>query len=651
MTELTAEIIVDQQFPSDVQIAPDAKCVAYTLTATSKKAEHETSAIWIASIDNSREAQQFTAGEAHDQRPRWSPDGKHIAFLSDRAKRGTAQLYLIAATGGEARALTLTENKKGVDDFAWSPRGGQIAFTSVDEPTEEDAKHEKERDDARVYGEKWPYAHLRILSLATQEVTTLVGGERHIANFIWHPQGTQIAYVVQQTPDLESRAHEVVIECAAITGDTPQVLCHFPCAVNSLCWSQDGTTLFFLAPVARNSQSSYAVYAVPAQGGEPTRIACGEHNCAREIRALQQTPLLAVMVGEGLESRLDLLDSQNRKMTTLLSGMDGERSVEYASWDVRQQEDSTCIVVVVRSAGNQQWEVWAGPRQQEQSNKGITIQQQLSFHQKHLADIAFGPQEPFFWTASDGLELDGILIRPPDAPPQHPLPMVVLVHGGPYGRSGHQLHLRGLDWGQWLALAGYAVLMPNPRGGFGHGEQFAAAVRGEVGQADYQDVMAGVDAAIARGIADPERLGIGGWSQGGFMSAWAITQTKRFKAAVMGAGVSDWGMMVMTSDVPNFEQDLGGSAPWDGAEHRRHLELSPITFARNAHTPLLILHGEKDARVPLSQATGFHRALRQQGVPVEFVVYPREPHGVAERGHQLDILKRVRRWYDRWLKQ
>jgi dipeptidyl aminopeptidase/acylaminoacyl peptidase len=228
--------------------------------------------------------------------------------------------------------------------------------------------------------------------------------------------------------------------------------------------------------------------------------------------------------------------------------------------------------------------------------------------------------------------------------------MVVLVHGGPYGRWGHELHLHPLDWGQWLAQAGYVVLMPNPRGGFGRGEQFAAAARGEVGQADYRDVMAAVDAAIARGIADPARLGIGGWSQGGFMSAWAVTQTARFKAAVMGAGVSDWGMMVMTSDVPDFELELGGSAPWDGPAQRRHLELSPITFARNITTPVLILHGENDARVPLSQATGFHRALRRQRVPVEFVVYPREPHGVAERAHQLDILKRVRRWYDRWLK-
>ncbi len=649
MVELTAEMIVDQTFPGDVQLSPDGKQVAYTLAPRSKKEEHETSAIWIARTDRSAPSRQFTAGEAHDQHPRWSPDGKQLAFLSDRAKRGTAQLYLIGADGGEARPLTSTKNTKSVEDFAWSPGGGHLAFTSSDEPAEEDEKKEKERDDARVYGEKWPYARLRLLSLATREVTTLVAGERHIADFAWHPQGTEVAYVAQQTPDLEARAHEVVIERIAIAGGEPHIVCRFPCEVHSLAWSQDGNTLFFLASVAKKSQSSLAVYAVAAQGGEPERIACGETSCAAELQAVQQASSLAMLVGEGLGSRIDLLIPENGEMIPLLDGRNGEQNVEYASWDVRCDQHGTFTVAAVCSSGDQPWEVWAGQEQTGQNSGAMAIQQ-ISAHQEQLASISFGRQEPFFWIARDGLALDGILIRPPGETEASPLPMVVLVHGGPYGRWEQHFHLHALDWGQWLALAGYAVLMPNPRGGFGRGEQFAAAARGEVGQADYQDVLSAVDAAIERGIADPEHLGIGGWSQGGFMSAWAVTQTERFKAAVMGAGVSDWGMMVMTSDVPDFEQELGGSAPWDGQAHRRHLELSPITFARAVKTPVLILHGENDARVPLSQATGFHRALRRQGVPVEFVVYPREPHGVAERAHQIDILKRVRRWYDRWLK-
>ncbi|HEY8291350.1 MAG TPA: prolyl oligopeptidase family serine peptidase, partial [Thermomicrobiales bacterium] len=166
----------------------------------------------------------------------------------------------------------------------------------------------------------------------------------------------------------------------------------------------------------------------------------------------------------------------------------------------------------------------------------------------------------------------------------------------------------------------------------------------------YRDIMAAVDAAIARGIANPERLGIGGWSQGGFMTAWAVTQTDRFKAGVMGAGVSDWNMMTMTSDMPTFEAALGGDRPWDGPGPHNAARLSPISYAKNATTPLLILHGKNDARVPVTQAIGFARALREQEVPVQFVTYPREPHGVRERAHQRDILRRVRAWYDRWLK-
>ncbi|HZR42344.1 MAG TPA: S9 family peptidase [Ktedonobacteraceae bacterium] len=653
MPELTADLIADISNPNGLCISPDGRYVAYTLSPSGKKEEHPISTIWIASTDGLRPTRQFTSGEFADRNPQWSPDGTQLAFLSDRAKRGTAQLYLIAIDGGEARPLMSKEHKKAVQNFAWSPGGGQIAFTSADEPTEEDERREKERDDARVYGERLPHARLRLLSLATREVTTLVSGDRHIAEFAWHPQGTELAYVVWQTPELESLAYETFVERISLAGGEPQIICRFPSAVSSLTWSPDGETLLFGASVTGKAQSSRAIYAVSAQGGEPHRIACGETNCAGKLyqpyqsQVTTQARQVAMLLGEGLESRVCWLDPITGSLSPLSPTSQEDLTKDIADWSVRVVEEGRTVLAVVRGAAHEPWEVWAGFADGPQQ---VSTLQQVSSHQEAFAGLTFGPQEPFYWTAPDGLALDGILVRPPDAPTDQPLPTIVLVHGGPYWRWGQGFHLSWGNWAQWLALAGYAILMPNPRGGLGHGEQFAAAARGDVGGADYADVMAAVDAAIERGISDPDHLGIGGWSQGGYMTAWAVTQTDRFKAAVMGAGVSDWGMMTLTSDLPDFELELGGTAPWDGLGNNQHLKSSPITFASHAKTPVLILHGENDARVPLSQATGFHRALRKHHVPTEFVVYPREPHGIGERAHQIDLLNRVRSWYDRWLR-
>jgi dipeptidyl aminopeptidase/acylaminoacyl peptidase len=200
-----------------------------------------------------------------------------------------------------------------------------------------------------------------------------------------------------------------------------------------------------------------------------------------------------------------------------------------------------------------------------------------------------------------------------------------------------------------LATGGYAVLMPNYRGSMGHGQAFAASVRGDMGGAEWSDVLAAVDAAVERGIADPARLGIGGWSQGGFLTAWAVTQTDRFRAGVVGAGVTDWSMICLTGDSPSFESALAGGSPWTEAARRHCDARSPLVHAAAISTPLLILQGQEDERVPPNQAIGLHRALRGRDVSVELVTYPREPHGVGERCHQADILLRVRAWYDRWL--
>lgn len=193
------------------------------------------------------------------------------------------------------------------------------------------------------------------------------------------------------------------------------------------------------------------------------------------------------------------------------------------------------------------------------------------------------------------------------------------------------------------------MFLPNPRGGLGHGHEFAAHVAGRVGQEEWTDVLTGIDMLIADGVADPDRLGIAGWSHGGFMSAWAVGQTNRFRAALVGAGVIDWDMLAATGENGQFEVALSGSNGWSGVGPHPHDAVSPISFASRIRTPVLIVHGAEDTNVPLGQAVYFHRALRHFGVEHEFVMYPREGHLFEERNHQLDLLRRTRAWFDRWL--
>ena len=213
----------------------------------------------------------------------------------------------------------------------------------------------------------------------------------------------------------------------------------------------------------------------------------------------------------------------------------------------------------------------------------------------------------------------------------------------PTGGWRAPLHCAWHDWSQLLAIAGFAVLLPNFRGGSGHGNAFATAVNGNPA-VEFDDVQAVIDSAVAAGIADPQRLGIGGWSNGGFLTAWAVASTDRFRAAVMGAGVSHWPSMSMTSDVPTFTGDVAGGSPWS-PDPGRSLADSPITHAERVVTPLLMIHGKEDARVPLSQSVGLHRAVRGRDVPVELVVYPREPHIISESRHQQDLMRRVVEWF------
>jgi dipeptidyl aminopeptidase/acylaminoacyl peptidase len=633
---LLEDLIVSLAYPEDPQLSPDGRLVAWVATPYGREGDHPEGAIWIAPSDGAEPARRFTYGNGRDEHPRWSPDGQSLAFLSDRAERGVTALYRMATSGGEARLLHKRE--KSISAFEWSPGGDRVAFLAPDDPADEDKRRVEQRDDADVYGERWEYNRLRILSVESGEATALETGDRHVLEIAWSPDGARIAFLASPTPEIESYGHTELYVARVADGQAQRLCSIASWGAMQVGWSSDGRSLLYVGSHDPLPQSAFTTYAVDVMTGESRVLAPREDDeeCGLAIRPVSSTGRAMLCVARGLTSRLERIDLETDERE-LVYGPD--RGDFAPAFSVIAGRDDETVLAIVQSRGNQPPEVHAG-------TPGSL--QRLSDHHEDLASTALGTQEPFYWTAPDGLELDGLLIRPPEAA-DGPLPTVVLVHGGPYGRWSDSWHLRPTSWGQWLAIHGYAVLMPNCRGGLGHGNEFAKAARGDVGGKDFLDVMSAVDAAIESGIADADRLGIGGWSQGGFMTAWAVTQTNRFKAGVMGAGISDWGMMSMTSDVPTFESVLSGDRPWDGPGPHNADRLSPISYAANVETPLLILHGKEDARVPVSQAIGYERALRERGVPVQLVTYPREPHGIRERAHQRDLLRRVRGWYARWL--
>lgn len=261
----------------------------------------------------------------------------------------------------------------------------------------------------------------------------------------------------------------------------------------------------------------------------------------------------------------------------------------------------------------------------------------------HYRDVAWGTQERLTWRAVDGLALEGLLVLPPGrGRGDGPFPLLVLLHGGPYGRYADMLQFNSHLAPQWFADAGFAVFLPNPRGSMGRGPAFAASVLGDLGGAELGDVLAGVDTLVADSTADPARLTVAGWSHGGYLAAWAAARTDRFRAAVVGAGIADWGLQSALGELGREEAVLVGSAGWDGPGQHPHDTVSPVRYAKDISAPVLILHGEDDTNVPVAQATYLHRALRAHGVPHELVVYPGEGHALTGRAAQQDVMHRAR---------
>jgi dipeptidyl aminopeptidase/acylaminoacyl peptidase len=558
-------------------------------------------------------------------------------LLSDRGEAGvnddesTIQIYLVQSTGGKAERLTSVP--RGVEDFAWSPDSKMIAFTAYDPLTAKEQERQAAGDDAIEVDRNLTYARLWVTTVSDRTALQVTKQNFVINEFAWSPNGDELALVVAKTSSPEDSLLLSLVVVNRSNGDVTRTLSKNTSPIAGLLrWSPDGRLITFSeGPPTKEFASWLSI--IRATGGPARAIMKDNPVSVLALEWMPDSKNLMVQVAEGTLQALLIVDSvtgNKRKLTDVIQSQwgfgfstNGTMTAYFA-----QTPESPSDVWILTKEG--------GPRKITELNS-----QTASWRLGKLREVQ--------WKNSrDGLIRRGVLITPPDYQPGRPYPTVVNTHPGdtPWWIGFHGSHW--WDWGQLLASNGYVVFLPNTRGVNGEGWRLHQTTADWGGMA-YQDLMDGVDYLVEQKIADPNRLGIGGWSNGGFMTEYAITHTTRFKAAVAQAGHADFFSLYGTS--AGMRVSMRISTPHSPYDNRKwYDDHSPITLIRNCRTPTLLLHGEKDGGVPVSQAYEFFTGLKDAGVETELVVYPRERHNIQEYSHRIDLQKRMLAFFNKHLK-
>ena len=637
---LQPEDLVDIRSLDDIRISPDGRAVAFVVgepASDPKKPEKPRDTnIWMVPADGSEPARPFVTSPKSDTHPRWSPGGRYLAFLSDRGepigedKEAKNQLYLIRADGGEAEQLTTL--KGGVENLAWSRDGQMIAFTVRDAVSDEEEKKRKQGGDETYVDHDYKFARLWVMNLSDRKPQQVTKQDLEVNGMAWSPDGRELALLASTTPRADDRYwHTKLVVVRRETGEVVRTLSER--AGDDVKWSPDGSTLAFDEYTPTVIATWLAV--VPAAGGSTRYLLKDYPGTVRRYEWEPGSKHLIAEVNEHTRDKFVRIDVASGAVTALVA------ETALAGPEFTLSQDGHTIAYEFQ-APDMPSEVWS-------YTMGKSPRRLTHLHPQ-AASWRLGEVKEVSWkNKRDGQTLYGVLITPPEYKPGQAYPTIVEVHGGPEWAWWTGWLGSWHEWAQLLASHGYVVFLPNPRGSTGQGWQFVEANRDDWGGGDFQDIMEGVDYLVEQKIADPNRLGIGGWSYGGFMTSWAVTQTNRFKAAVVGAAVTNLFSFNGTTDItPSFLRNYFINLPF----YRRpaYDSHSAMTYLDRCKTPSLVLHGEADERVPVTQGWEFYNGLKMLGVPTEMVVYPREHHGFKERTHQIDLLTRILAWYDKYLK-
>lgn len=618
------------------RVSPDGKWVVYSVSnevMTVDKSEYVTQ-IWLATADG-KENTQLTFADKSSTNPKWSPDGKWLAFTSTR-KDSKNNLYFLRVAGGEAEMAT--DLKGSIGDFEWSPDGRWIAYSMTDAKSDDEEKNDKGRNDFRWVDENIKMARLYVMPVAKdangkREAKRLTNDNRSVSGFDWSPDGAKIVFSHVKDPraDYWPSSDVAIVDVASAT---VTAFAATSAAESSPIYSPDGKWIALSVsdgPV-RWAQSN-RIHVMPSSGGTPKVMPLSYDGLPNIIGWSPDGTKIYFSEAKGTGTGVYEANvtagtvTQRHAPDAVVSGLNVNRGGVFG--------------MIIQTASRPP-EVFIARIEREMGT-------QISNANAEIAKIPVGKTELVKWKSKDGRDIEGLLTYPIGYQAGTKVPLILNVHGGPAGVfSQNYIGGRGVYPIATFASRGYAILRPNPRGSSGYGTEFRRANIKDWGGQDYVDLMTGVDKVIEMGVADPNRLGVMGWSYGGYMTSWIVTQTKRFKAASAGAPVTNLMSFNGTADIPAFIPDYFGGQSWEIPEvYAKHSAMFNI---KGVTTPTLIQHGDADVRVPISQGYEFHNALKNQGVPTRMIILPRQPHGPNEPKMQLAAMQSNLDWFEKYLK-
>ncbi|TSD66142.1 S9 family peptidase [Inquilinus sp. KBS0705] len=623
---------------SDAQVSPDGKWVAYEVSEVDTAKDKRVSHLWMQSWDG-KQSIQLTYGDEPASKPRWSPDGKYLSFLSSRDSKNGAQLWVMDRRGGEGKKLT--DIKGDLNDYAWSPDGGRVALVIQDpEKKGKDSKDEPKttkpihidryhfKQDYEGYLENL-HQHLYVFNLGTKKIDTLTSGNYDDSAPDWAPDGETIAFVSNRDGDPDKSENTDIFSVETRQGGALKQLTTWKGQDGKPQYSPDGKTIAYL----RQNSEGYTMYALSelcimdADGKNTKNLTQQLDRPADNPAWSKDGKTIAFLIEDDRDKYAAVYNLQTKQITNI-SGR-GKFNIS----DITAHSANNWLISY--TTPYMPYEVYA-----LESGKF----RRLTFHQQDwLKGVKLADVTSFKSVSKDGTSVSGILYRP-DSTANKKLPFILFIHGGPVGQDDYSFD----GTCQVLASAGYAVATVNYRGSSGRGIKFTNAINADWGNKEVIDLHGAVDELIKQGIADPDKLGVGGWSYGGILTDFMIASDTRFKAAASGAGsalqVANYGI---DQYILQYDNELG--QPWKNIEVYNKISY-PFLHADRIKTPVLFMSGLKDFNVPTAGSEHMYQALKSLGIPAELVLYPNQFHGIGVPSYQVDRVQRYIKWFDKYLK-